>query len=94
MDRFFLLNRKPAVEGNPIRNFRPVSSDELHFLNITNEGLIMQKNPYTDRMKFIEYVIKEAKRLIEVHGETPTKTSLQLFCDRYALLHPIESDVI
>lgn len=86
------LNSKPAVEGNPIKGFKPVSANEINFLNITNEGLIMGKSPYNERIQFIDYVIKEAKRLIKAHGDTPTKTSIEQYCDRYALLQQIKRD--
>lgn len=77
----FFVHRKPAVEGNPIKGFKPVQPNKFHFLNITNDGLFLGLSPNDLNMKFVDNFISKAKCLVEEHGDAPNKTHIQRICE-------------
>lgn len=82
---FFHYNRKPTVNGYPVKDFEPYKLNNFNFLNITHEGLIMGKSPNNRRTEFYDYFIAEAKKLIKAHGDEPKQTVIEQFCERFQL---------
>lgn len=82
---FFFVYRKPAVEGNPIKGFKPVQPNEFNFLNITKDGLQLGVSPNGQNFKFIDNFISEAKYLVEKHGDAPIKTHIQRICETFEI---------
>lgn len=54
--------------------------NEINFLDVTNDGLLTGKSPNGDRIKFLEYIVKEAQRRVNEHGDTPTQTDPDRRC--------------
>lgn len=77
----FFICRKPAVQGNPIKGYKPIQSNKFHFLNITEGGLFLGVSPHGQNLKFVGKFITEAQRLVEQHGDAPKKTHIQHICD-------------
>lgn len=77
------IYRQPAVDGNPIENFKPIEPNNFHLLNITNDGLYMTKSTRDETIKFYDYFRAEVKRLAKAHGDTPKRTVIQIFCDNF-----------
>lgn len=71
------------MNGNPIEGFKPIEPNNFHLLNITNDGLYMTKSTSDRRIEFYDYFRAEAKRLVEAHGDKPTRTVIQQFCDNF-----------
>lgn len=76
----FLIRRNPTINGDPIEEFRPVQVDELNFVDVTIDGLIAGVSPNGNHTQFLDYVVKEAKRLVEENGDSPTDTLVQQQC--------------
>lgn len=77
----FQTYRQPAVDGNPINNFKPIEPNVTHFLNITNDGLYMGKNPNNRRTEFYDHFITEVRQLVESHGHTPNRNMIERIRD-------------
>lgn len=74
---------KPAVDGNPIKKFKPILGNETNFLNITESGLFLGKSPNDERTDFYDYFVAKAKRLVEAHGDQPKQTVIEQLCDMF-----------
>lgn len=54
--------------------------NELNFLDVTNDGLVLGNMPNGNRIKFLEYIVEESKRRVDEHGDTPTQTDPERHC--------------
>ncbi|XP_031630361.1 esterase E4-like [Contarinia nasturtii] len=80
----FVTYGNPIHNGNPTKNFLPLMLNKasmFNFVDVTNDGLSAGIAPNANRSKFIDYVVNEVKRLVEIHGDTPSKTPIQQMCD-------------
>lgn len=84
---FKIIYRNPAVDGCPIAGFKPAQGDELNFLDITNDGLVLGRNPSGDLMDFVRYFRRESLRLITKHGDLPKKNEFDRLCKEFRYLN-------
>lgn len=54
---------KPNYKGDPIDGFQPVHNDEIHFLDINNEGVIISSRPNKEAFDFWARLEEEAEKL-------------------------------
>ncbi|XP_031623655.1 venom carboxylesterase-6-like [Contarinia nasturtii] len=83
----FVKYGEPAINGIPIEDFGPIQLEDIHFLNITNDGLFMAKSPNERRIDFYDNFIAEVKELVEANGDTPKQTIIEQFCDSFQSNH-------
>lgn len=52
--------------------FIPVKPDEINFLDVTNDGLVVGRSPNGESEQFVDYVVEKATKLLKEHEEPPT----------------------
>ncbi|XP_031632504.1 juvenile hormone esterase-like isoform X2 [Contarinia nasturtii] len=82
----FIKYGKPVHNNDVMKQkFKPIrrlsKSIEFNFVDVTNDGLIPGKGPSDDRIKFLDGIIEEVKRLVSEHGDIPAETPIQQRCD-------------
>lgn len=56
-------------------------ANEINFLDVTNDGLVVGKSPNGNRIEFLESIINRAKKLIAENEDLPMKSTIQLKCE-------------
>ncbi|XP_031622018.1 esterase B1-like [Contarinia nasturtii] len=74
----------PNKNTDSVRDFPPARMDKPHrfyMADVTNDGIFVGIAPNTHRVKFLDSVVSEVKKLAELYGDAPKKTPIQLLCD-------------
>lgn len=82
---FFFFSRNPVHNGDPAPKFAPVlhssKTNQFQFLDVRNEGIFPGRGPNGNRTLFLDKIVKEVKRLVEIHGDAPIDTPIKQQCD-------------
>lgn len=57
----FCFIRKPTHENEPVSGFKPIENDDLHFLDINNDGLTTDLNPHQNVVGFWLNIEQQAR---------------------------------
>lgn len=58
------IHSNPTYGGDLIQGYNPVTSGDINFLDVTNEGLFLDVMPANNRMKIMDRIVKEGSELI------------------------------
>lgn len=55
--------RRPAIAGMPLEGYKPISNDEINFLDITNDGLMLGQSPNLRSSTLLDDVFVKAMQI-------------------------------
>lgn len=65
INNIILIGRTPSRNGKPIDGIKPIQNQKAHFIDITNEGLIVSVNPNEKTNEFWRYIEENANKLAQ-----------------------------
>lgn len=61
---FFVVVRRPTIDGCPVKGYQPVRDCKINFLDITNDALIPGLSPKRDAIRFWNRILQSAQSLV------------------------------
>lgn len=76
------LCRDPAFGGDLIEGYKPVGPNKKHFLDVTNEGLVLGQSPSGASVFFMDYIVAKGIRLLRDNERDPPTPEFDLACQK------------
>lgn len=59
----FSCRRRPTTKGMPLKGYKPIRGDEINFLDVTNDGLMLGQSPNKRSCNFLDGVFADAMHI-------------------------------
>lgn len=76
------IYRDPAYNGIPVQRYNPVTSNEISFLDVTEDSLVFGRSPNGFSKEFMDYIVAKTKILIAINEKFPPTPEFELVCDK------------
>lgn len=83
----FVKYGDPAFDGDPIDGYIPVKPNEINFLDVTPDGLVLGRSPNGENIIFMDRIVSEAKTLIAENDNAPPTPEFDLICYNLTTTH-------
>lgn len=60
MMKFYNAFRKPTISGSLLADYKPIRENEVNFLDVTNDGLVIGISPNRRSNRFLSKIFAEA----------------------------------
>lgn len=72
------IHSNPNYGDEFIQGYGPVTSEDINFLDVTNEGIFLEVMPANNRTKIMDRIVKEGTELIAKND--PLIPDFELVC--------------